>query len=132
MPAHFSLSDQSFQIDEKKPFDVAIKATDIPLQNLFVKNPFINALSGILNIDIRAENTLSDISPHGSISIDKGLIKNDKYGVELNSLDMKLLIKPDSLVLKQFKAIQDKGSIDLNYSRLSMETSFPALSRLSL
>jgi translocation and assembly module TamB len=114
IPAHFSIADQSFRLYENEPFSVAVKAERVPLENIYAPNEFIDDIAGILNLDIRAENTLSNITPAGVISIDDGRLKNDKYGIELNDLDMKLLIKPDSLVLRQFRAEQHDGWIDVN------------------
>ncbi|MBN1562023.1 translocation/assembly module TamB domain-containing protein [candidate division KSB1 bacterium] len=113
IPAHFSVADQSFRLYENEPFNVAVKMENISLENIYAPNEFIDNIGGILNVDIRAENTISDIAPVGVVSIDDGRFKNDKFGIALDDLDMKLLIKPDSLVLRQFKAAQDGGWIDI-------------------
>ncbi|MBN1466169.1 translocation/assembly module TamB domain-containing protein [candidate division KSB1 bacterium] len=114
IPAHFSLSEPSFRLFDDKPLNIAVKAESIPLANLYAPREFIDDIAGTLSLDVHVGNTLSDIAPGGVISIDNGRIRNDAFGIQLDDLDLKVVIKSDSLILQQLRAAQGNGWISMN------------------
>ena len=114
VPATLSLAEKTINIHDSKPFEVSLFTDDLPLQNITYLRQWLDEHGGNLSINLKAQNTLSNIQPGGAISLQKGRFLQEQFGFAVQDADMRLGIKQDSLILNNFSAQQDEGAIDIS------------------
>lgn len=114
IPANFSLRDQSFSIQRQQPFNLAIKSSELPIASLIPANIGLEKVSGAAVVDIRAGNTLADITPGGSISLRNASFRYPEFAAGLDEFNVELAITQDSLLLRQFSGRNGKGFLKLD------------------
>ena len=114
LPIRLSIADKSFEIDENAPFEISLTTDHLQLSDLLPQQYKGKEITGLLNIDVHATNTLSNINPEGQIVLQNGRLRIDELGFALDGINSKLRIKPDSVRLAEFHASRDQGAMDVN------------------
>lgn len=127
IPAGFSLAERTFTLYDSRPFDLSLKASDVPIQNLAPLKQWFNKYSGFLSFDIHAENTLADMMPRGFIMLENGQLRNEEIGLAVDNLNTKINIQPGSILLEKFSAQQNKGTIDITGSAALHDRILPGI-----
>jgi len=111
LPMNLSLMDTSKFIDKQAPFWVNVNGRNLPLSIILFNKKNWENVSGIIDCDLKVQNTLQHPLPSGYLKMKDGRFVNTDLGIEYSDIEMKVNANDGKIILENLSAQREDGIV---------------------
>jgi translocation and assembly module TamB len=111
LPMNLSLTDTSEFIDKKAPFLVNVRGNNLPLGLFLLNVKNLENVKGIIDCDLKIQNTLQHPLPNGYLKIKDGKFMITDLGIDYSDIQININAKDGKIFFDNLSAKREDGIV---------------------